>query len=57
MNQSDPIKIPGTKSPTKEYTWQGAHISSWIYSKELPYWASLGGEPLGPVTTPRVGEY
>ena len=47
INQSDPPKFPGTKPPTKEYTW--THGSSCACSIGLPYLASLGGEPLGPV--------
>jgi hypothetical protein len=43
-----PSKLPGPKPPTKEYTW-GHHGSSSIGSREMPYWTSLGGEPLGPV--------
>ena len=43
-----PPELPGTKPPTKEYTG-GTHGSSWICSRGLPYLASLGGEPLGPV--------
>jgi hypothetical protein len=39
-------------------THGGMHGSSWICSRGLPYWASLGGESHGPVKTqqPRLGE-
>jgi hypothetical protein len=50
INQLEPPKLPGIKSPTKGYT-EDTHGSSWIYSRGLPYVASLGGELLGSVET------
>jgi len=51
-----PTKLPGTKPPTKEYTGN-THGFSWICSRGLSYLASLGGEALGSVEAPRVGEH
>jgi hypothetical protein len=44
-----PLKLPGAKPPTKEYTWGEPMASSCIWSRGWPYWASMGGKPLGPV--------
>jgi hypothetical protein len=52
LTNQTPQKLPGTKPPTKEYTWAGVggtYGSSWIYSRRWPYQASLGAAPLGPV--------
>jgi hypothetical protein len=50
INQADlpTPEIPGTKPPTKEYTWR-KHGSSHICSRGWPCWASMGGEALGPL--------
>jgi hypothetical protein len=57
INLPDPSELPGTKPPTKEYTWKD-HGSSRICSRGWPCLASVGGEALGPVKvpSPSVGE-
>jgi len=48
-----PTELLGTNPPTKEYTPHGgAHGSSCICSRGLPYLASVRGEPLGPMEAP-----
>ena len=59
IKQPDPLpKFPGTKPPTKEYTWGGG-THDWIHSRGWPCQSSLGGEPLSPVEVvevPKVGK-
>jgi hypothetical protein len=43
MNQPIHPELPGTKPPTKEYTWR--HICN----REWPCQTSMGGEALDPV--------
>ena len=57
MNQSVSPELPGTKPPTKEYTWRDPRLKPQC-SKEWPCPTSIGGEALGPVKArcPIVGE-
>jgi hypothetical protein len=50
-------KLPGTRSPTKEYPCRVTHGSSQIFSRECPG-ESMRGEALGPMEArcPSVGE-
>jgi hypothetical protein len=53
MNYPVPPELPGTKAPTKEYTWW----DSFICSRGWPSQTSMGEEALGTVKVlcPRVG--
>jgi hypothetical protein len=54
MNQPVPPEFPGTKPPTKDYTWS----DPWLQMHILQIMAlSMGGEALGPVKAlcPSVG--
>ena len=57
IKHPDPPGLPGTKLPTKEYTWKDPG-SSRIYSRGQSGWASVGGEAFGPVKArcPIVGK-
>jgi hypothetical protein len=57
MNKPDLPEIPGTRPPTKEYTWRD-HGSSHICRRGWPCRTSMGGEALGPMKAqcPSVGE-
>jgi len=57
LNRFATPELPGTKLPTKAYTW--SHGSSRICSRGWHCLASIGGEALGPVKAPftSVGEY
>jgi hypothetical protein len=46
INQPNPPEFPGTKPPTKEYTWRDPGYSC-ISSRGWPCQASMGGEALG----------
>ena len=56
MNQPVSPELPGTKSPTKEYTWRDPWFQC-ICSRGWPCWLSMGGEDLGPAKArdPSVG--
>jgi hypothetical protein len=47
-NQTESPQLPETKPPLKS-THGGTHGSSLRCSRELPCWASMGGEALDPV--------
>jgi hypothetical protein len=57
INQLDLPELPGTKPPTKEYTWRD-HGSSQICSRGWPCQESMGEEILGPmkILYPSVGD-
>jgi len=46
-NHTSQQEFPGTKPPSKEYTWID-HGSICICSRGWSYWAPIGGEALGP---------
>jgi hypothetical protein len=55
FNWPDPLELPETGPPTKEYTWR----DPWLWPHMWSCWTSLGGEALGPVGVrcPSVGKF
>ena len=45
INQPDLPELPGTKSPTKEYTWRDPWLQLHMQQRMA---LSMGGEALGP---------
>jgi hypothetical protein len=59
MNQPIPPGLPGTKPPTKEYTWRDPWLHVYCTcSRGWPCRASIEREALGPMKSgcPSVGE-